>query len=220
MGKKIIIGVLGVVVIILSGAFLTPHFINWNEYKTDIAAKVKSATGRNISIGGDLNVRILPTPALTVNNFSIANIAGATNPEMVKLDALQVRVALLPLLSGELQIERILLKNPIINIEKLADGRVSWDFNTSPTKQSSVTASTDNTASTDADIRLDHFEISNATIVYIDSSTAKPSTQKIENLDAFLRAESISGPFAGNGKARFLGVPISFDVSSGLVIEG
>ena len=220
MGKKIIIGVLGVAVIILSGAFLTPHFINWNEYKTDIAAKVKSATGRNISIGGDLNVRILPTPALTVNNFSIANIAGATNPEMVKLDALQVRVALLPLLSGELQIERILLKNPIINIEKLADGRVSWDFNTSPTKQSSVTASTDNTASTDADIRLDHFEISNATIVYIDSSTAKPSTQKIENLDAFLRAESISGPFAGNGKARFLGVPISFDVSSGLVIEG
>ena len=101
MGKKIAIGVLGVVVIILLGSFLVPHFINWNEYKAEIAAGVKSATGRDISIGGDLSVRILPTPALTVNDFSIANTDGATNPKMVKLDALQVRVSLLPLLSGE-----------------------------------------------------------------------------------------------------------------------
>ncbi len=224
MGKKIVIGVLGLVVIILFGAFLAPHFINWNKYKTDIAAEVKSATGRDIFIGGDLNVRLLPTPALTVNNFSIANVAGAINPEMVKLDALQVRVALLPLLSGELQVERILLKNPVINIEKLSDGSASWDFNALPTKQSSATITKgdekDNASTTSADIRLDHFEISNATVVYLDSSAPKPLAQKIENLDASLRADSISGPFAGKGSARFLGVPISFDVSSGSVIEG
>ncbi|MDH3336006.1 MAG: AsmA family protein, partial [Rhodospirillaceae bacterium] len=146
----------------------------------------------------------------------------------ISLDALQVRIALLPLLGGELQVEHVLLKNPIINLEKLSNGQANWDFDpASPEKPQSSSA---NTATTDTgtggtNIKLDSFEISNATIVYIDNSAPrdkgeKPNEQRVEGLDLSLRADSLSGPFEGKGSARVLGVQTSFDFSSGSIIEG
>lgn len=229
VSKKFVIGILGIGAIVIFGAILAPNFINWNKYKSEITTQLKSATGRDITISGDLSVRVIPTPALTVGGIAIANIAGAANPEMVNLDTLQVRVALLPLLSGEVQVERVLLKNPIIHLEKLANGAVNWNFDStssekSPSANASATAPTDASAS-GANIKLDSFEISNATVVYLDSSAPvekgkKPKEQKVEGLDLSLRADSLSGPFEGKGKAQILGVPLSFDFSSGALIKG
>ncbi|MDH5772401.1 MAG: AsmA family protein, partial [Rhodospirillaceae bacterium] len=228
MGKKIVIGVFGLVVIILSAVLVVPHFINWNEYKSEIASQLKSATGRDISIAGEISMRIIPTPALTVGGITIANIAGAAHPEMVNLNTLQVRVALLPLLGGEVQIERVLLKNPTIHLEKLSNGQANWNFD--PASSEKPQSPGTDTATTDAgtggtNIKLDSFEISNATIVYIDSSAPrdkgeKAKEQRVEGLDLSLRADSLSGPFEGKGRAQVLGTQVSFDFFSGSIIKG
>ena len=69
--KKLFLGV-GVVFVALIGAVLiVPSFIDWNDYKPEIAAQAKKATGRSLSIEGDIRIAILPAPALVALNEPI-----------------------------------------------------------------------------------------------------------------------------------------------------
>lgn len=74
--KKIILGV-GIILVSLLGAILiVPSFIDWNDYKPEIASQAKKATGRALSIEGDIRIAILPTPALVAHNVRFANAEG------------------------------------------------------------------------------------------------------------------------------------------------
>ena len=222
MAHKTLIIIAGSITLTVAALFVAPHFINWNEYKSDITEQISQATGRNIAIDGTLNVRLLPTPAMTVRNVRLANLDGAGTPDMVRLEALQVRVALMPLLSGEVQVERIRLLNPVINLERMADGRANWDFAPPGSNQGSNgttgAATPPQSVSVEPAIRLDHFEIVGGTVIYSDVKAA--STHKIENLGATLQARSLSGPFQVVGSGRYGNIPVSFETTLGNIIEG
>ena len=222
MLKKTFIGFCVVIAVLLGVAVIAPSFIDWNARLPEIAAEVKNATGRDLSLDGKLEVRILPAPMLTARGVKLGNMVGGTAAHMVELDAVEIRVALLPLLSGQLQVERINLVNPVITIEKLADGRSNLDFQ-SQTPPTGIPES-DNTgaqetlqkAESGQGVRLDNFEIKNARLIYLDG--ANGSEQRVENLDATLRAASLQGPFEAKGQAKVRGIPVSFDVSLGQII--
>ncbi|MCK5445603.1 MAG: hypothetical protein KAI73_08265, partial [Rhodospirillaceae bacterium] len=128
-----------------------------------------------------------------------------------------------PLLSGDVQVESVRLVDPVIYLEKLADGSANWEFEGAassgtgtPTDRTGATAD----AGAVSQIRLDHFEVSNATIIYRELGANKSITSeyKVEGLDATLRAETLSGPFEAKGKVNFRGMALSFEVSSGAII--
>ena len=102
--KKVFIGVVAVVLILLATALIVPSFIDWNDYKDEIAAKAGKVTGRELDIGGDIRLTLLPAPTLVVTDVRLANIDGAADAEMIRLKSLEVRVALAPLLAGEIQV--------------------------------------------------------------------------------------------------------------------
>ena len=64
--RKFLTGLVTLIVVILAAVLILPSFVDWNEYKGDIAVQVKAATGRDIFIGGDLKLALLPTPTLSV----------------------------------------------------------------------------------------------------------------------------------------------------------
>src|SRR3546814_9898283 len=98
--RKILIG-LGAVVVVLLGAVLgVPGLIDWNGYKREIEAAAEQATGRDRRLEGDIGLSVLPSPSLSVEKVVFANIPGGSVPEMARLEALRVHVALLPLLTG------------------------------------------------------------------------------------------------------------------------
>jgi len=220
--KKTLIGFGILMFIVLGGAVIAPSFMDWNARLPQIAAQVKSITGRDLSIDGKLEVRIFPSPMVTARGVKFGNMQGGVASNMVVLDAVEVRVALLPLLSGEVQVERIILVNPVITIEKGADGRTNMDFQSNtPT----TGFSKDNTKNTSSEagklssglgVRLDNVEIKNATLIYLNAATG--AENRVDRLDATLRASSLQGPFEAQGQARVRGVPVSFDVSLGQII--
>ena len=61
MIKKILIG-LGVLIGLLLVAILVgPHFVDWNRYlKSTITTAAKDATGRDLTIEGNIALSILP----------------------------------------------------------------------------------------------------------------------------------------------------------------
>ena len=136
--KKLLYGLLAVIVLLVVSAVLAPNFIDWNRYKPKIVAAVKSATGRELSIQGPIDLSLLPTPKLSVSDARLANLEGASEPDMVRLGSLNVQVALMPLFTGEIQVESVTLVEPVLYLERLADGRVNWTF--APTDQSAAKA--------------------------------------------------------------------------------
>lgn len=126
--KKILFASIGLIVVLAAAVLIVPSFIDWNAYKDDIAALVKRATGRDLLIAGDIDINVLPAPALVARDVRLANLPGATASDMVRLKSMQVRIALLPLLGGSVQVQTIRLIEPVIEIEVFADGHSNLSF--------------------------------------------------------------------------------------------
>lgn len=211
--KKLVIGIVAVIVILIAGVLVAPSFVDWNARKQQIAELVKDATGRDLTINGDIDVTILPRPALRVEDVRLSNAPGASAPDMIRLPEARVSVAFGPLFEGQLATV-VTLVRPIINLEKLADGRANWQFEAAPTTVES--ASTDEQGAGEDDrlnVKLDSFQIVDGTISYLDSENG--SFERIEKLNSDISFDSLKGPFRLEGEAAFRGVPIAVQSSTG-----
>lgn len=127
-GKKILIGAGGVVGLVIVAALVAPSFIDVNDYKPQIIAAAKQATGRQLAIDGRISLSLLPLPSVSVAGVSFANMPGAKSPQMVEIKSVTVKPALMPLLSGNVEIVSITIVEPRISVEVNAQGKASWDF--------------------------------------------------------------------------------------------
>ncbi|MEQ9639570.1 MAG: AsmA family protein [Alphaproteobacteria bacterium] len=200
--KRLLFGIVALLVLLVAAVLIVPSFINWNTYKPEIVAQAREATGRELAIDGDIRLKLLPAPALSVEQVRVANIEGAPTPDMATLKALDVRVALLPLLSGEIQVESVRLVEPVVVLERLPDGRAGWDFGI------------DSDGSGDGPaLRLDRFEVDNGTVTYRDLASGREVLVDAVSLAG--SAASLAGPFEAKGEARVGALPISFEARSG-----
>lgn len=211
--RKFIIGLIALVVVALAAALIGPSFVDWNKYKPEIAERVKAATGREITIAGDISLRILPAPKLSVRDVTLANLSGASEPNMATLEALGVSVAFGPLLRGRIKVESISLVEPVITLEVLPDGRRNWDFKPGqkPAAAESGTEAPEAPAKGGGavGVEIESFSIENGTLTYLD--TQKGTIERVEKLNAEIAASSLSGPFSAEGSLVARGIKLAFD---------
>ena len=218
--KKAAYGLGGLIVLLVAAALIVPSLIDWNSYKAEISAEAKKATGRTLEIAGDLQLGILPTPHVRASDVRFSNAAGAAAPHMATLKELRASVKLLPLLSGTVEIASIELVEPVINLEKLADGTGNWEF-APPAGEAKKPASGPNPTAADKfdpqALSLDLLQIQRGTIVYRDAVSG--SIQRVENLTADMSAGSLTGPFTIKGGLAYKGAPVTIDGRVGKFAE-
>ena len=221
--KKIFLGV-GIILVALIGAiFIVPSYIDWNDYKPEIAAQAKKATGRDLIIEGDIRIAVLPAPALVAHNVRFTNAKGAADPDMVRLKSVEVRMAVQPLLAGKIQFETIKLIEPIISLEVLADGRKNWDIQAQENSAPAAPAKKSGGPSakkpgSGVSLSLDNVIIQNGSITYRDSQ--KKSVERVDNINVRVAVASLSGPFEVSGSLLAKGLPLKIIASLGKIIEG
>ncbi|MCP4329368.1 MAG: AsmA family protein [Alphaproteobacteria bacterium] len=206
---RVLFGLLGLLILIAIGALVAPSFIDWNEYKDVITARIEKETGRRMVIDGNIALNLLPAPALAVEDVRLANLKGASAANMMTLKSLRVRVALAPLLQGEVQVESIALVEPVIELERLHDGRVNWAFG----EPAPGVADDDASGPSLPPFKLDSFTIEDGTVVYQD--TAAGTIEAIENLNAEISAASLTGPFKAKGTLSAREMPLAIDLQTG-----
>ncbi len=212
--KKLLYILIALVVVLVGGLLFGPNLIDWNTHKDRIAAEVRKQTGRALSIDGDVSLTLVPVPALSLGGVALANVEGGSPEPMIALKALRVRVALLPLLGGTIQVERISLVEPSILLEVLPDGRRNWDFGGSGSGGATGLGGGQGGG---MDIRLDDFSIESGTLVYRDRTAGRE--ERIEALDVRIVAESLRGPFEAKGSARMRGVETNFEAAVGRLVD-
>ncbi len=102
--------------------------MDFDTYRGLIAERVKAATGRDLVIAGPLKLEISLTPSLTVERVTFANASWGSRTDMLKLKRLAAEVRLLPLLKGELQVNRLVLDGLDVLLEVDGRGQSNWDL--------------------------------------------------------------------------------------------
>lgn len=208
---KLLVGV------VLTGVFLivvVPFLINWNNYKPEIQQAVLDKTGRQLTIEGDINIRLLPTPQASIEKVHLSNLAGAKSKDFISVEEVQVQLALLPLLSKQVKVTALTIEQPSIWLETMADGRASWQLK--PQEKIETTVQTEKTTDTAAvstpavDLSLDAVQVNDATIIYQDYKSAKP--MQFSDLSAFIQAPSLQGPFNLKGEVKANDLPVEWQL--------
>lgn len=236
---KKILAVIGALFVVLVAALLIiPSLIDWNGYKAQISQAVRDATGRELSLAGDLSMSLIPSPSLSAADVSLGNVAGAQDANMVSIGEVRVSVALMPLLTGNVQVTEVAVIDPVIAIETFADGTNNLVFDPAQAARSGPDAGTISTPGAEDEnssepaatseggggeagsdiastIQIDRLEIENATIIY----RAPGSEERIEGLTIGVSADTLNGPMDGEGYVFYRGVPLTFGFNVGQVSQ-
>ena len=236
--KKILAVIGAVLVVLIAALLIIPSLIDWNGYKAQVSQAVRDATGRELVINGDLSMSLIPSPALSAEQVELGNAPGATDANMVTISEVRVSVAMMPLLTGNVQVTEISLIDPVIAIETFEDGSNNLVFDPAQAKRSGpdagtittpepATPSTENTpaAPTSGDdgassdfssaIQVDRLEVENATIIY----RTPGSEERIEGLTIGVSADSLNGPMDGEGYVFYRGIPLTFEFNVGQISQ-
>lgn len=96
-----------------------------NHYKDAAARAVKDATGRKLTIAGELELQLFPWLALRTGKVELGNATGFEGP-FLTLAGSNARVKVMPLLRGEVEIGEVALEGADLRLAVDATGRDNW----------------------------------------------------------------------------------------------
>jgi len=111
--------------------FLT---LDQNQAKKYISAGVSKATGRQLSINGDLKLDLGWISRLSASQIQFENAQWSKHPQMVEVGLFDVQIDLWQLLSQfRVVLPTITISQPKVILEKNAEGSANWEFRAAPT---------------------------------------------------------------------------------------
>jgi len=208
---KIVAGLVGLVLlsVIIAVIYVSG---NLNQHKNKIEKMVEEATGREMLIEGDLHLGLSLIPTVAVDGVSFGNAAWGTQPQMATVKSIEVKVALLPLLSGDILVERLILIEPDIFIETDADGRGNWVFGEDLPEQAAGPEAEAAAPGLPA-VGVQEIEISEGQFRYRAGDTGQTTTLVIDRLSA--RAEDTNSPLKLDLVVAYNGHAISASATLG-----
>lgn len=192
---KKLLWVFVVLVILIGGAVaVLPSLVPMEKIKQEVATAVKDKTGRDLTITGDVELMFWPNIGVRLSDVAFGNAAWAKEKHMVSLQSLEAELAVMPLLSKQVEIKRFVLKQPVINLETNAAGKGNWDIPVQGTTQKSETTQTAEAGSaTPLDITFGDIRLEDGRVTYRDGKTGK--TETVSDVDVVLSLPDMNSAF-------------------------
>ncbi|NMG03972.1 AsmA family protein [Azoarcus taiwanensis] len=109
----------------LGAAYLALVF-DPNTYRDRLAAEVERQTGRELVIGGDIGLSLFPWLGVELAEVSLGDAPGFGDTPFVRVGQVQARARILPLLRGEVDVDRVVLEGLELKLARDAEGRPNW----------------------------------------------------------------------------------------------
>lgn len=219
--KKIILAVFSILILLVIGLLVGPSFVDWNQHKARIIAEAEKASGYDIDITGDLSLSILPAPTLKVDGLIVQAPKKVKFENLVSVKSTEVSVQLMPLLQKKIDVSKVTLIDPVVNVEMFKDGTGSW-MNAkmlAATTMVKVTgdagkAIAKKTASDAMDsIALNRVDIKNGQLNFYDHK--KDAAHNVGNINTTLNARTLKGPYGLKGTLDYNGKDLALDLQAG-----
>ncbi len=175
-----------IVVVVAIGAYVAATF-DPNEYKAQIVQAVKDKTKRTLRLDGDIKLSLFPSIGARVGKASLSEYGK--DQEFASVDEMRVSLKVMPLLSKELIIDAIEIKNLRANLVRGKDGKLNVDDLTGSDKP----APTAKTETSPVKIDIDHVTLDNATVSYVDQAAGTKYALSKVNLKTGRIANGVPG---------------------------
>jgi AsmA family protein len=179
IGRIVLAASLGLIALVGVGAVIAINNLDPKTYAGLITSAVEDATGRQLTIDGDIDVAIGLTPRIVIEKVSFSNPTWSKEPVMAAADRLEVEIRLIPLLFGNVKIKRIVLAGAQVNLEQAANGRANWSFNDVAAPAAAAPASGEGESSLP---EIHQIRIENSKLVYVNQVTKERHEANIEHL--------------------------------------
>ncbi len=126
--RPILIWLGGAAAVIIAALFAAPALVPASNVKSELAAYVKQATGRQLVIAGDGQFRILPSTGVTFERIALSGPDGNPQQPFLRAETVTAELSLLSLLSGTVNFDAVTLDSAVIDLRTNADGSVNWEF--------------------------------------------------------------------------------------------
>jgi uncharacterized protein involved in outer membrane biogenesis len=212
--RGLAVGILVVLLLpVLVVAFMIARF-DPNQYAPAIIAAVDHATGRQLTFGGPITVKLSLTPTIEADNISLSNPPGFADPDLLTLRKVEAKIDLVALFSHRLNIIKLVLVNPDIILEPSKTGAADWNFSAqppaSPASGRAVPAATPGPGKISGyKVALQAVEIANGLLTIKPAGTAAPITIALPQLTG--TADSLAAPLHLTANAVLGTTP--FDIS-------
>src|SRR5216684_6928707 len=123
--KYVLLAVGGVVALILLVLAVVVATFDPNRYKPEITAAVKDKTGRTLAIEGNLSLTVFPSVGVAVGKTSLSE--PDSSRIFARVDEARMSLALLPLFSRKVVVDRVTLSGLTADLVKHKDGKTNFD---------------------------------------------------------------------------------------------
>ena len=124
---KAIAWTLGLVaIVVIAAPLIAVAVIDQATIKQQAAAWVKQNTGRELAIAGDIVPTVYPWLGAEVSGVTLGNAAGFKGAHFAKIQNANLRVKLMPLLSGKVEMDTVAVDGLDLILERNAN-KSNWD---------------------------------------------------------------------------------------------
>lgn len=214
--KKLLIGVLIVVVVLIAAVVALPFIVPMETVKKELITAANDATGRTLAIDGDFELTLFPTLGLKAEQVSFSNPPGSDAANMAQIKSLTAELEIMPLLTGQVKVARFILDQPTVNLEIDEKGNPNWVLGAPDDGAAKKAETADAAAGGSApinEISLGDVRLINGTVSYMDKKSG--TAQKIEALNLDISLASLDSPFDATGSVVWNGEKIDLAVTVG-----
>ena len=213
---KRLLTIFGILVLAAAGTvLLAPFLVSADAVKSTVEARLQDWTGRRVTLAGPAKLSLFPNLVAHIESVEIANIQGMGDEPLMRMEALQASVRLLPLLSGRVEIGKIELVRPQINLVVDQSGQSNWSVAADPAGPAASSATpADAPSAGGASVQfagIGAFVIVDGQMTYANARTG--STVKATALNLTLDWPTLKSPLNANGNLVWNGETVNLAAS-------
>jgi len=199
--RAIRVGIVIAVALAVVAIFLPP-FINISRYKGRVIESMSNALGRPVTVDA-IELRILPQPGFYLENVAIGDDSAYSSEPILHSEEVTAYLRLSSLWRGRIEIARLNLKYPSLNLVEREDG--SWNLESLLWKASRTQAAPTAARPSASRTRFPYIEASNGRINF------KYGLEK--NVFSFIEADfTLFSPAENQWRMRLVARPVRTDM--------
>lgn len=202
---------LGIVALIVALPFIIPVDYIFKQ----VTQSVQQTTGRTLEIKGDKTLSVFPKLKLELNDVAFSNFKQGSQPNMAAMDQLAIHIPYLSVLTGDIKLEKFVINNPSILLEKMPNGDVNWQLvKTTGAQDENSTSSQQGTSQglpEGLDIQLGEVAIYGGSFTFIDHQNN--TSQKVTDLDLAIKLPSLKKELTVEGAVTYMAEKFELDIT-------
>jgi AsmA protein len=192
--KIFTVAIATIVLFFLASIILLISMLNTQSFKNELSTLVQKATHREFAIAGDMKLSFFPWMGVRVKQITLGNAPGFANQDFAQVGEADIRIRVLPLFIGKVDMGAITLKDATIHLTKNKDGQNNWSdlvgnnkndaSNNENKKNAATVAQLKHATDKIPELTITSIDINNGTITWDDQQSGQQAIIKQVNFSS------------------------------------